>query len=465
MIRGQTDNTGSRSVIRTQGGETRTSRRRVLRTLCALTAAALTAVAALSPAFSLSAKTTAPKNAAISPALDHIANRKQLVRSTLAQTPVCFSADDFDGLIGAEVPSITLLSLPEASCGKLTCGGNDVRKGQTIERAKLSALRFSPAAGTRSASFRFGTAANQAYGLTCSVFCLDSPNLAPTAALFGSSSREITVPSSMSWYGNLRAADPEGDALTYRIVEYPLRGTLYLSDSVCGSCRYTPDAGFAGEDSFSYIACDRYGGASEEIRVSVSVRNAAEYSTAVFADYNGQWWGADAVKAVSAGLMSCEKIGGGSVFDPSGTVTRSEFLSLALDCAGIDCAKAAADEAVSVFADADEIPSYHLPCVAKALECGIISPAEVFSPSAPATRGEAAVMLASALEYAYGDSLPAYRETFTDQSEIPVWARDAFGLLGALGIIGGSGGEANAAEVLTRAEAAALACAANEVFG
>jgi hypothetical protein len=51
----------------------------------------------------------------------------------------------------------------------------------------------------------------------------------------------------------LFATDPDGDPLTFAIVIEPEHGTLECEGSLC---TYTPNAGWSGTDSFTYIAND-----------------------------------------------------------------------------------------------------------------------------------------------------------------------------------------------------------------
>lgn len=54
----------------------------------------------------------------------------------------------------------------------------------------------------------------------------------------------------------LVASDPDGDALTYRIVSLPTRGTVTLTDAATGMVEYTPDADEFGADEFDFVASD-----------------------------------------------------------------------------------------------------------------------------------------------------------------------------------------------------------------
>lgn len=58
----------------------------------------------------------------------------------------------------------------------------------------------------------------------------------------------------------LRAEDPEGDQLTYRIVDLPTQGTAFITDPILGSFTYTARQDAAvGQDSFTFVANDGSG--------------------------------------------------------------------------------------------------------------------------------------------------------------------------------------------------------------
>ena len=68
------------------------------------------------------------------------------------------------------------------------------------------------------------------------------------------------------------AADPDGDLLTAHVVEPPIHGTLTLSEE--GAFTYTPNAGFSGRDSFTYVASDGVTDSSPGV-VAIDVLNQA----------------------------------------------------------------------------------------------------------------------------------------------------------------------------------------------
>ncbi len=77
-------------------------------------------------------------------------------------------------------------------------------------------------------------------------------NLLPSA-----DDASITTQKNMPYFGNLVADDPDGDPLTYSIVEAPSLGSVEL-DSDSGAFTYTPPAHALGSDSFSFKANDGF---------------------------------------------------------------------------------------------------------------------------------------------------------------------------------------------------------------
>ncbi len=81
----------------------------------------------------------------------------------------------------------------------------------------------------------------------------------------------------------LKATDTESDALTFKIVANPTKGSLSeLSGAKKDTVVYTPSAGFTGQDSFTFTASDA-GGASNTAKVTVNV-NAAGNNAPVATD-------------------------------------------------------------------------------------------------------------------------------------------------------------------------------------
>jgi hypothetical protein len=71
----------------------------------------------------------------------------------------------------------------------------------------------------------------------------------------------------------LPCADADGDPVTRAIVGAPAHGTLGPIDQVSGTVRYTPDAGYAGPDSFRFQGADASGasnGATARLTVAAA---------------------------------------------------------------------------------------------------------------------------------------------------------------------------------------------------
>jgi Tol biopolymer transport system component len=59
--------------------------------------------------------------------------------------------------------------------------------------------------------------------------------------------------------GTLLATDADGSALTFSVATAPAKGTLTIDDATTGAFTYTPSAGAAGYDAFTFRAADGTG--------------------------------------------------------------------------------------------------------------------------------------------------------------------------------------------------------------
>ena len=80
------------------------------------------------------------------------------------------------------------------------------------------------------------------------------------------------VPRGQTAFGTASCTDPDGDGITYTVTDPP-HGTAEI-DEIGGGIDYTPDAGYAGPDSFTYSAADAVG-PSAAASVTVNVTNTA----------------------------------------------------------------------------------------------------------------------------------------------------------------------------------------------
>jgi hypothetical protein len=80
----------------------------------------------------------------------------------------------------------------------------------------------------------------------------------------------LTAPVDTATSGTLQATDLMGSVLTYSIVVQPAKGIVTLDDPSTGAYTYTGNYGYAGPDSFSFMASNA-GGASNVASVAVTV--------------------------------------------------------------------------------------------------------------------------------------------------------------------------------------------------
>ncbi|MBW5415824.1 Ig-like domain-containing protein [Pseudomonas sp. MAG002Y] len=99
---------------------------------------------------------------------------------------------------------------------------------------------------TLTASDGLGSSVSQQVSFTVTNSVPESPNTT------------ITTVEDVPLSDTLVAADPDGDALTFSLINSPAHGTLALNTD--GSYTYTPDADYNGTDSFTYQVTDSDGG-------------------------------------------------------------------------------------------------------------------------------------------------------------------------------------------------------------
>ncbi len=102
-----------------------------------------------------------------------------------------------------------------------------------------------------------------------------NPNRAPIVT-----NASVLTPTDTAVTVTLAARDPDGDALTLRIVSQPAHGTVGLSGS---TATYFPDAGFSGKDQFTFAAWD---GSTDSNLGSVTVGVGA---AGIGPDLSGEW--------------------------------------------------------------------------------------------------------------------------------------------------------------------------------
>lgn len=370
------------------------------------------------------------KDAPVSPALAVIASYTPMAKTGLVGNEILFSPADFERALNlSRVDAITVTRLPSAADGELLIGSVVVREGQTISRENLSLLSYAPALADNTYSEFDFSVGNGGWSMTCGLYMLDSINRNPTTA---AEQRTVSTYRDVAAYGKLYAHDPEGDELTYQIIDYPDHGVALLYDDE-GRYVYMPNRDFVGTDSLSYVVYDKYGNYSTAATVSLEInRNTASL---VYSDMKWNAAYGAALSLAERGIMSGTRVGNTDYFYPQSRVQRGDFLVMAMKAAGITSLPTVTD---SGFADDADIPAEMKPYAAVAARAGYIEPQSVdgnkcLLPQSELTVAEAARICANIMDLKYDGSVAVS----VDEGTIPAAAREAVLAMAAAGIIDG----------------------------
>lgn len=356
----------------------------------------------------------------------------------LALSAEVFSENEaFEGVYVASVPS--------QLDAEVSLGARTLRAGDVLDRSMLSQLLVLPAEN-RDASCELiycpieGGEVQPSRALELSI--LTGKNEAPVC-------RDVKFETykNIANTGVLSASDPEGDTLTYQLVKEPKRGTVDIAPD--GSFTYTPAQNKVGKDVFTYTATDSAGNVSNVANVTVKIVKPTD--KAMYQDLAGDTLAYTAMWLKDRGVYTGKRIAGNLCFEPEGTLTRGEFLVMAMKLLGAELESA---RLTSGFADESKTPAWMRPYIVSAFKSGMVSGVTspdgmVFRPSSNLTRAEAAVMLQNILD------LPQSQEAavFSEDCAVPVWAQASVSALESAGI---SIPVTTSAENLTRREAAEL---------
>lgn len=382
----------------------------------------------------------------VSPALNNIARNNRLIKSGLVSNDVYFSEQDFMKCLGVSaVESVKIEKLPPASDGVLKLGTLLVTEGQKIKGDYLSVLRFVPADEmVKSTSVVFSCGQTE---VPCTVKMLDNVNYAP---VFASEENSISTYCNVSYFGNARMSDPEGDSIDLQVVSYPKHGVLKVTDAKRGSYVYTPSNGFVGNDEFVVVARDNCGNYSSVSTVNIRV----EKNDVFFTDAKGHWCENAAISLYEKGIAEALEVGTSLVFSPNDNVTREEFVTMVMKAVGVTTMT---DKNTS-FADNSSIDVRYRPYVATAERLGYVNGSEkdglmYFDPKGVISKAEAAVIVNNILALEGGDCI----SVFADDISIPTWAKTAVYALTEAGIFNGNGdGAIMPSALLDRAGAAQM---------
>ena len=341
----------------------------------------------------------------------------------------CFSAGDFSE---EAITGICVTAVPAS--GTVQLGQRVVRAGDILTAAQMAQMTYVPAqtASDVQAVMTYLPiyADRVAAASTLSIQVLGKQNQPPIAE-----DSALETYKNLSIDGNLKAEDPEGEALTYTVSRQPRRGTVTIHED--GSFSYVPKKNKVGVDSFTYTAADPAGNISREATVTITIlkpTDATQYTDTVGRDcrFAAEWM-------KNTGIFTGEVIGGNACFQPDAPVSRSEFITMmvsALELSVEDAAQAGVPE---------DTPDWLKPYVSAALRSGLtagLPDGDQMTGTQTITGVEAAVMLQNTLDL----SMPAEAEA---DGDVPAWAADAVTVLGAYDII-------LTADDLTRGQAAQI---------
>ena len=397
---------------------------------------------------------------ALTPGIEVLAGRSDMAVATLCGNEYYFSRDVFARALNMSVSSlqsVTVVSLPGVEDGELMMGSWRVSAGQVIPAANLAMLSYVPADGSVPSEASFTFTPNEAgYEMVCNVYVLGELNYSPTVSIATAGALSVSTYRNYAGYGNLTAYDPEGDPLTFEIVSAPSHGLLIMTSAECGEYVYLPQRGYRGTDSFRYVVRDMYGNYSAAAEVKVEVLEPAV--SVQYEDMQGRREYNAALTMAAAGIMQGTSLDGKTYFYPEATVSRLEFLTMAMQAIGVGSVPTVSDTG---FEDDADIPVDAKGYVAAAYSLGYVkgsTDAEgnlCFLPNATITKAEAAVILRRMVDVEASQLTPA----FADSSDIPAWASEAISTLSAMGIMTSTGGAISPNEELTRGQTAMMLAA------
>ena len=249
--------------------------------------------------------------------------------------------------------------------------------------------------------------------------------------------------------GTFLASDSEGDDMIYAVVTQPRKGTVTVEGA---DFTYTPRDRAVGGDSFTYTATDSAGHVSAPATVTVSIEKIK--SGVTYADMAGSKAAVAAQRLAEEGVFTGVQMGGQYYFQPDQTVSRSEFLAMALETAGREVTAVT----MTGFCDDEVIPTWAKAYAAAGAADGIVcgkstAKGAAFRGEDPITFDQAATILDRMLNV--GDvELDVW---YAEREAVPSWAAQAVGNMEAVSVLSvGSFGSAAMAAPITRADAAQM---------
>lgn len=241
---------------------------------------------------------------------------------------------------------------------------------------------------------------------------------------------ELSTYKNVAVTGYFDAVDSDGDVLTFQLTSTPARGAVTVAEDGSSQFVYTPYENKTGKDSFTYVAIDSAGNTSVEARVSIRIEKPSTKVT--YADMQGDPAHKAAIRLAEQGIYVGAYHGGAYFFQPSQSVSRGQFLALAMSISGLEPLE---DVTLTGFSDDAAIPTWCKGYVSSALKAGMIQGSRdangrcIFHSQDAITMGEATVMLNNLLGVA-----DVSVETFSPGTG-GHWASQAAANLAASGVL------------------------------
>ena len=249
------------------------------------------------------------------------------------------------------------------------------------------------------------------------------------------------------------AVDPDGDPVTFQVVNSPARGKVTLDDSDSAAFWYTPYEGKKGKDSFTYVANDDKGNISEPATVRIVIEKQSGKVT--YSDMTGEAAAYAAQRLAEEKIYIGRQVGSHYCFDPGAAFAREEFLALAMNIAGMDPLD---QVSLTGFYDDSSISVWAKGYVSAALMGGAVQGSlnslgqATFRGGEEITCAEAAVLIDRLLAVGDVDTAPTMAA--------PAWAAQSAANMEAVSVIPS---DAQLTEPLTRSQAAQMLCAMLDV--
>ena len=244
---------------------------------------------------------------------------------TLYPIAYCFRETDFRADTLSDLNGIFVTSVPEADVATICLGERVIRAGDVLPVSVLGELELLPVStGGQEAALCYcpirGTALGEPAQVTIRI--RSAKDAAPKA-----DDAELETYKNIPNDGRLTGSDPEDTNLTFQLAEEPKRGKVELQEN--GSFVYTPAKNKVGEDSFTFTVTDAAGNVSHPATVRITVKKPSECRA--FADLTGSLDQFEAMWTAAAGLTGGRSIGGTLCYLPQETVSRAEFLVMAME--------------------------------------------------------------------------------------------------------------------------------------